>query len=449
MTNIINIHDRVKETSTSVGVGNFGLKGAVRGFSAFEEAYEHLDNIFYAIIDGSDYEIGSGILHVAGNTEPDEVTPITYTYIERFPFVSTNSNNKVDFSAGIKEVFCTYPATHAVYMGSGIGDLNVPQEKCLAFWASENTLDSDTNITWHKEYKTLGIQNNTPLYGIDIGGDGTTESQIRATGYYAGVSGVFFPAMNGDDSSYPGGRQYKHFIPNETDENLSIETKSELVFEFSGVVNQYLLLKEQTAHYVFAAPVGECVNGACPNGYPEFRLLVKEDIPDLSSIYATLDQLIDTSGVIQDAIEDYVDDKDILLNEKYAAVSGTILDYIDDTNLDLVSNFVAQSGRVDDFIVTASGRIDTLLPRTQHYSSVTIPAIGASTTGVYDFSFDGIVPTNNYTVGVTPNSSLDSLLLTYSYVSSLDTISSVFYNISNSATSPQTLDFNIIVHEVE
>lgn len=449
MTNIINIYDRIKETSRSSGLGDFGLQGAVRGFSAFEDVHNHLDNIFYAIIDGKNYEIGSGILYIQGQLKPNG-DEISYSYIERFPFVSSNSNQKVNFGAGVKEVFCTYPATHAVYMGSGLGDFNVPQSNALAFWGSKNMLDSDTNLSWYKDYKCLGIQNNSPLYGIDVGGDGSAESQIRATGYYAGTSGVFFQAQNGDDSSYPGGRQYKHFLPNQTDENLSFETNSELVFEFSGVVNQYLLLKKQSPNLVFAGPSEGCDPSPCnATDYPTFRNLVINDIPDLSSLYASFEDLISTSGVIQNNIELYVDDAELRLDDKYADVSATIIGYISDSNSDLVNNFVAQSGRVDDFIVTASGRIDALLPRTQHYSNVTIPAVSGNDIGLHNFSFSGITTTNNYTVCVTPKESLGTLLLSYSYVSNLNEISSVFYNFSNVDTSEKTLDFNITVHEVE
>lgn len=450
MTNTINIHDRVKETSTSVGQGNFALLGAVRGFSSFDSRYNHLDTIFYAIVDNNNYEIGSGILHVAGETEPDESTPITYTYFERFPFVSSSNGQKVNFSAGIKEVFCTYPATHSVYMGSGVSGFTVPSSGNVAFWNSKNMLNADPDLYWSQDYKCLGIQNETPLYGIDIGGDGNLESQVRASGYYVGRSGVFFPSQNGNDSSYAGGTQYKHFVPNQTDENLSFDTNSELVFEFSGVVNQYLLLKKQSPNVVFAGPSQGCDPSPCDaTDYPTFRSLVINDIPDLSSVYASFEDLISTSGAIQENLQLYIDDIGAELDLKYHAVSGNILSYISNTNQDLVSHFVAESGRVDDFIAVASGRIDALLPSSVHYSSVEIPAITAQQTGVYLFNFDGLNPSNNYTVTVTPSDRLESLLLSYSYVNALDTIESVFYNYTGSTSSAQTLNFNITVHEVK
>lgn len=450
MANTINIYDRVKETSTTVGQGDFALLGAVRGFSSFDSNYSHLDLIFYAIVDHNNYEIGSGILHVAGETDPNELDPITYTYFERFPFTSSNGGQKVNFPPGIKEVFCTYPATHSVYMGSGIAGFNIPSSGSIAIWNSPNMLNGDNDLYWSQDYKCLGIQNQTPLYGIDIAGDGSVESQVRASGYYVGRSGISFPTQNGDDSSYQGGVQYKHFLPNETDENLNFDTNSELVFEFSGVVNQYLLLKKQSPNTIFAGPAAGCDPAPCEEtDYPRFRSLVINDIPDLSSLYSSFEDLISTSGAIQNNIELYVDSAEDRLDAKYQQTSGVILSYISETNGDLISHFIAESGRVDDFIAVASGKVDAMLPSSIHYSNVTIPSIAAQQTGVYHFSFEGLSPSNNYTVAVSPSERLASLLLTYSHVNGINSIESVFYNFTSSPSDTQTLNFNVTVHEVK
>ena len=47
MSNTIKIHDRVKETSTSTGTGDFGLQGAVRSFKSFTNAFSDLDVVNY------------------------------------------------------------------------------------------------------------------------------------------------------------------------------------------------------------------------------------------------------------------------------------------------------------------------------------------------------------------------------------------------------------------
>ena len=132
MSNIVKIHDRVKETSTSTGQGNFGLLGAVAGFTSFADAFDHLDTVFYAIADRTNYEIGSGVFYKAGGALPNGGT-VSYSYLVRSPFSSSNSNGLVTFGAGVKEVFATYPATHAVYTGSGLADFSVPTQHSVAF----------------------------------------------------------------------------------------------------------------------------------------------------------------------------------------------------------------------------------------------------------------------------------------------------------------------------
>lgn len=441
MSNTIKIHDRVKETSTSIGTGDFGLQGAVRSFKSFTQAFSDLDTVFYAIIDRDNFEIGSGIFHAADAES-------SYPRIERFPFSSNNNNGKVNFGAGIKEVFATYPATNAVYQSSGVAGYDTPADKGVAFWASPNMLNYDANITWDKDLKSLAIQQPSPIYGIDLGGDGTSESHIRVNGVITGTSGIFFPANNGDDSSYTGGTQYKHFVPNKNDEGLSFETNSELLVEFSGVSDEYLLLKQQKAGYIFAGPTGVC-GVPCAEDYPKFRELVLDDIPDLSTAYTTLAKLHATSGVLEASTSAKVAASGEVLDAKYQAVSGDIISYISGQNESLVNHFIAESGRVDDFFDTTSGRIDSLLPTSIAFTNVSIPAIPANSTGVHQFAFAGLSTSNNYTVTVSPESRLTDILLSYSYVNGNDSVESVFFNYTSSEASSQTANFNVTVHRVE
>lgn len=441
MSNTIKIHDRVKETSTSVGTGDFGLQGAVRSFKSFTDAFSDLDVIFYAIIDRDNFEIGSGVFHAADAES-------SYAKIERFPFSSNNNNQKINFGAGIKEIFATYPATNAVYQSSGVAGYEAPDNKGVAFWSSPNMLSYDSNITWDKDLKSLSIQQPSPIYGIELGGDGTSESHIRVNGVITGTSGVFFPANNGNDSSYTGGTQYKHFVPNKNDEGLSFETNSELLVEFSGVSNEYLLLKQQKAGYIFAGPTGVC-GVPCSEDYPKFRELVVEDIPDLSAAYATLEKLNTTSGVLETSFSTKVAASGEFLDAKYTAVSGDIISYISGQNTSLVNHFIAESGRVDDFFDTTSGRLDSLLPTSMAFVNTPIPAIPANSTGVYQFGFTGLSTSNNYSVCVSPEGRLVDVLLSYSYVNGNDSVESVFYNYTSSESSAQNANFNVTVTRVE
>lgn len=316
--NLIIIADRVKETSLTVGSGNLVLEGAVGGFSAFGDVYASGDALFYAVTDGTNYEVGSGIFHY------DQ--PTSNSQVERFPTRSSATNNlKVGFPNGTKEVYVTYPATHSVYIGSGVADLNFPQASGLAFWSSSNILNYDNDIIWDSHNGRLGILSPNPSYGIEVGGNGF-ESSVQASGFYVGSSGVVFPAQNNGDANYIGGKQLTHFEKNETNS----VTKSDLVIELSGVVDQVVLLKQQNKGTFFAGPPSGCGTSCSPD-YPEFRILTLEDIPDLSSLYSSFSDLQAASGAVNtDSIarsgnlQSQIDDNLTSVNTSISTVSGAL-----------------------------------------------------------------------------------------------------------------------------
>ena len=83
---LVYLADRVKETSSTTGTGTFSLNGAVRGFQTFVSGLGDGALTYYAITDGTDWEVGSGV-----------VTDATTDTLSRFVFKSSNSNNLVDF----------------------------------------------------------------------------------------------------------------------------------------------------------------------------------------------------------------------------------------------------------------------------------------------------------------------------------------------------------------
>jgi len=95
------IADRVRETSTTTGTGTLTLDGAVTGFRTFSSAIGDTNTCYYTITLGADYEIGVGT--VAAGT-------LARTTILK----SSNSNNAVNFGAGTKDVFATYPGEKSV-----------------------------------------------------------------------------------------------------------------------------------------------------------------------------------------------------------------------------------------------------------------------------------------------------------------------------------------------
>ena len=110
------IKDRVKETSTTTGTGTFTLAGAATGFQSFA-AIGDGNTTFYTIVlvGGNEWEVGIGTYTSSGTT------------LSRGTILSSsNSGNAVDFSAGTKDVFVTYPSERAITGGGGgIGALVV------------------------------------------------------------------------------------------------------------------------------------------------------------------------------------------------------------------------------------------------------------------------------------------------------------------------------------
>ena len=97
--------DRVKETTTTTGTGTLTLLGAVSGFQSFT-AVGNGNSTYYTISStgGSEWEVGIGTYTASGTT-------LSRTTI----LSSSNSGSAVNLSAGVKDVFVTYPAGRSVY----------------------------------------------------------------------------------------------------------------------------------------------------------------------------------------------------------------------------------------------------------------------------------------------------------------------------------------------
>ena len=100
------LNDRVKETTTTTGTGTLTLAGAATGFETFSSAIGNTNTTYYAIASdtGSEFEVGLGTLSASTTLQRDTVLS------------SSNSDSKVTFSAGTKDVFCTMPASKSVYL---------------------------------------------------------------------------------------------------------------------------------------------------------------------------------------------------------------------------------------------------------------------------------------------------------------------------------------------
>jgi hypothetical protein len=104
--------DRVKETTTTTGTGTVTLLGASIGFQSFS-AIGDTNTTYYTIAaqTGTEWEVGIGTYTSSGTTLA-RTTVIS----------SSNAGALVNFSAGTKDVFVTYPAEFtANAIGGGIG----------------------------------------------------------------------------------------------------------------------------------------------------------------------------------------------------------------------------------------------------------------------------------------------------------------------------------------
>ena len=102
------INDRVKEQSTTTGTGTFDLDGAVTGFEGFVAGIATGNTTYYAI-----FEQGTVRWEVGVGTVTDAATDT----LARTTVISNSSGNtdKIVF-AGTLDVFCTLPASKAIYL---------------------------------------------------------------------------------------------------------------------------------------------------------------------------------------------------------------------------------------------------------------------------------------------------------------------------------------------
>ena len=101
------LNDRVKETTTTTGTGALTLGGAVTGFETFGTGIGNSNTTYYAVTlpASAEFEVGLGTLN-------SDSTTITRTTV----ISSSNSDSAVNFSAGTKTIFCTMPASKAVFL---------------------------------------------------------------------------------------------------------------------------------------------------------------------------------------------------------------------------------------------------------------------------------------------------------------------------------------------
>lgn len=97
------VKDRVKETTTTTGTGTLTLAGAETGFQSFA-AIGDGNTTYYTITDDVNYEVGVGVYTASGTTLSRDAI-----------LESSNAGAAVNWGAGTKTVFCTYPAEKSLF----------------------------------------------------------------------------------------------------------------------------------------------------------------------------------------------------------------------------------------------------------------------------------------------------------------------------------------------
>ena len=101
------LNDRVKVTTTTSGTGAFALGAAAQGFETFAVGIGNSNETYYAAYENAtnNFEVGRGTLDGTSAN-------LTRTTI----ISSSNSDAAVTFTGGTKDVFCTLPASKAIYL---------------------------------------------------------------------------------------------------------------------------------------------------------------------------------------------------------------------------------------------------------------------------------------------------------------------------------------------
>ena len=191
--------DRVQETTTTTGTGTVTLLGAVQGFQSFS-AVGNANTTYYTIAGQgtTEWEVGLGTYTSSGTT-------LSRTTV----LGSSNAGSVVNFSAGTKNVFVTYPASQATLLTGTQTLTNKTIQGGTIFSGTVVASTSGTAIdftsipSWVKRVTLLlnGVSlsgSDQPLIQLGTGGTPT----YTTTGYSGGSQSLSTTPASG--ASQPG-----------------------------------------------------------------------------------------------------------------------------------------------------------------------------------------------------------------------------------------------------
>jgi hypothetical protein len=168
------VADRVKEVTTTTGTGTYTLGGAVDGFQDFSAVTVDTDTVYYAITDDTDWEVGIGTI---GGTQ----TTLARTTI----LSSSNAGSAVNWGAGTKNIFLTYPAEKAVYEDIS-GNVDVPNNLTVGGTVDGVDIaarDADLTTTTNTANAALPKAGGTMTGNLVLNADPTASLQAATKQY--------------------------------------------------------------------------------------------------------------------------------------------------------------------------------------------------------------------------------------------------------------------------
>lgn len=186
--------DRVRETTQTTGTGTYSLDGAPTGFRTFVSGVGNGNLTIYTAALGSSWEVGIGTV----------TSGAPATLSRDAILASSNSNNAVNWPAGVKDIFVDLPAS----LASQIQEAPVVETKVTVFTAS-GTFNKDGDCLWAVVEVVGGggggggTQSTTSSENADAGGgggggyarrlllDADMASSVSVTVGAAGAGGVF------------------------------------------------------------------------------------------------------------------------------------------------------------------------------------------------------------------------------------------------------------------
>jgi len=203
------LNDRVKETSITAGTITLELDGAVTGFETFVAGIATTNTTYYCIDHQGAYDEWEVGLGTVTDATPDTLSRDTV-------ISSSNSDGKVDFTAGTLDVFCTFPASKTMDMAlTTTGDTlyasaaNTPAR--LAVGTARFTLQTNSGGTlpeWAASPQSLMTAQGDVLYASAANtparlGPGTSGDVLTTGG--AGANPAWATPTTGDITGVTAG----------------------------------------------------------------------------------------------------------------------------------------------------------------------------------------------------------------------------------------------------